>query len=257
MAEAQINGIKIHHKIEGQGEFLVLIGGFDSPLQTWRRQVGAFKKHFRVITFDSRGTGRSSKPAGPYSIQVMTEDVICLLDSLKIDRAHILGVSLGGLVAQEIALRYPERVGKLVLATTFTCVSETSGPTPEMFRMMTLPFYRMLDGMAGLMLNHPLYRLVFLPVAYIKNRLANRAAILGKREAAYHFDSSRRLPEIKARTLVLTGTADRAILPSSSKILKNLIPDSKLILVVWGSHMFFVEKAKEFNRIVLDFLLAR
>ena len=255
MPEAKVNGIKIHYKVEGRGQPLVMIGGFDSSLQTWRRQTAVFKKHFRVITFDVRGTGRSSKPSGPYSIQVMAEDLIKLLYFLKIEKTHILGVSLGGLVAQEIALQYPERVDKLVLGTTFVCISETSGPTPEMYRMIKLPFYRMLDGMAGLMLKRRLYRLLLLPVAFIKNRLALRAAILGKREAAYHFDSSRKLPGIQAPTLVLTGTADRIILPSSSQALTALIPGSKLVKVEGGSHMFFIEKADVFNRTVMDFLL--
>lgn len=255
MTDAQVNGIRIHYKIEGQGEPLVLIGGFDSPLQTWRRQTSVFKKHFKVITFDARGSGRSSKPAGPYAIQVMAEDVVGLLDSLKIEKAFVLGVSLGGLVAQEMAIRFPERVEKLVLAATFVRISETSGPTPEMYTIMKLPFYRMLDGMAGLMLNRQWYRMLLLPVAYIKNRLAHRAAILGKREAAYHFDSSQRLQGIQAPTLVLAGTADRVILPSSSKTLASLIPGSKLVMVEGGSHMFFIEKTDAFNRIVLDFLL--
>ncbi len=255
LPEAHLNGIKIHYKVEGQGEFLVLIGGFDSPLQTWRRQICVFKKYFRVITFDARGTGRSSKPSGPYSVQVMSEDVIGLLDWLNVEKASVLGVSLGGLAAQEIAVRFPARVSKLVLGSTFACISKTSGPTPEMVRIMALPFYRMLDGMAGLMLNRKSYQLAFLPAGYIKNRLAHRAAILGKREAAYHFDSSTRLSSIRVPTLVITGTADRVILPASSIILKDLIPGSKLINVEAGSHLLFIEKTRVFNRSVLDFLL--
>ena len=86
MPEAKVNGIKIHYKVEGRGQPLVMIGGFDSSLQTWRRQTAVFKKHFRVITFDARGTGRSSKPSGPYSIQVMAEDLIKLLYFLKIEK---------------------------------------------------------------------------------------------------------------------------------------------------------------------------
>jgi 3-oxoadipate enol-lactonase len=257
LSEAHLSGIKIHYKVEGSGAPLVLIGGFDSPLQTWQRQVAYFKKYFKVITFDARGTGRSSKPGGPYSVQVMAEDVIGLLDTLKIEKASILGVSLGGLVAQEIAIRFPERVSKLVLGSTFASISKTSGPTPEMVRIITLPFYRMLDGMAGLMLNRSSYRLALLPVAYVKNRMANRAAILGKREAAYHFDSSSRLSGIRVSTLVLTGSADRVILPSSSEVIKNLIPGSKVVMIEGGSHLFFIEKAGLFNRAVLDFLLDR
>jgi len=257
LSRAVVNGIEIHYKTKGQGEPLVLIGGFDSPLQTWGRQTAVLKKYFKVITFDSRGTGRSSKPIGPYSVAVMAEDVIKLMDLLKIEKAHIVGVSLGGLVSQEIAIQYPQRVEKLVLGTTFAYISEASGPTPDMLRLMNLPFFQMLDGMAGLMLNRKWYRTLLLPIAYIKNRLAHRAAILGKREAANNFDLSQSLPGILSPTLILTGTADRVILPSSSNILKRLIPGSKMVMVENGSHMFFIEKAKAFNRAVLDFLLER
>lgn len=257
MSRATVNGIKIHYIIKGQGEPLVLIGGFDSPLQTWARQTAVFKKYFKVITFDARGTGRSSKPSGPYSVAVMAEDVIKLMDLLNIEKAHIVGVSLGGLVAQEIAIQYPQRVEKLVLGTTFAYISAASGPTPDMYRIMNLPFFRMLDAMAGLMLNRKWYRTLLLPIAYAKNRLAHRAAILGKREAANNFDLSQSLSGILSPTLILTGKADRVILPSSSEILKSLIPGSKLVMVENGSHMFFIENAKTFDRAVLDFLLER
>jgi len=255
VSETVINGIKIHYKVEGQGKPLLLIGGFDSSLQTWGRQSSVFKNYFKVITFDARGTGRSSRPSGPYTIIAMATDVIGLLDSLKIKKAHILGVSLGGLVAQEVVLQFPERVGKLVLATTFANISEASGPTPEIFRIMKLPFFRMLDGMAELMLNRRLYRLMLLPVAFVKNRLACRPAILSKSKAAYQFDSTSRLPCIKEPTLVLTGTADRVILPSSSDKLATLIPGSKLVKVEGKSHVFFIENPDVFNRIVLNFLM--
>jgi 3-oxoadipate enol-lactonase len=257
MSRAAINGITIHYKVQGRGTPLVLIGGFDSPLQTWGRQTAVFSQSFKVIAFDARGTGRSSKPAGSYSIAVMAEDVIKLLDFLKIEEAHFLGVSLGGLVAQEIAIRYPRRVGKLVLGTTFSQITENSGPTPDMYRIANLPFYKMLDGMAGLMLNRRLYRSLLLPVAYVKNRLVHREAILQKREAAYRYDSSLKLPQVRATTLILTGTADRVILPSSSDILRGLIAGSTLIMVEGGSHLLFIEKAEVFNRAVLDFLLRR
>ena len=92
MSKAAVNGIEIHYKVEGRGESLVMIGGFDSPLQTWRRQTPVFKKHFKVITFDARGSGRSSKPDDPYSIPVMAEDVIRLMDFLKIEMSMAYGV---------------------------------------------------------------------------------------------------------------------------------------------------------------------
>src|SRR4030042_6341962 len=119
MPIATANGIQINYKVEGQGDPLVMIMGLGSPRGGWSSQAPFFKKYFQVVIFDNRGVGKSEKPEGPYSTRMMADDAIKLMDHLGIKKARVLGASMGGMIAQELAINYPERVSKLVLACTF------------------------------------------------------------------------------------------------------------------------------------------
>ena len=118
MPKARVNGISINYSVEGRGEPLFLIMGFSGSKMAWFFQRGAFRKHFQVVTFDNRGVGQSDKPPGPYSMKMFADDTVGLMDHLGIDKAHVLGASMGGMIAQHIALSHPERVRKLVLSCT-------------------------------------------------------------------------------------------------------------------------------------------
>jgi pimeloyl-ACP methyl ester carboxylesterase len=96
MPMANANGININYRVEGQGEPLIMINGMNEVQSNWRFQTGLFKKYFRTITFDNRGAGKSDKPAGSYTIKMMADDTIGLMDHLNIEKAHVLGVSMGG-----------------------------------------------------------------------------------------------------------------------------------------------------------------
>jgi len=115
MPYAPIRDILTYYEEAGSGDPLVLIMGLGGDLQAWALQVPALARQFRVITFDNRGAGRTSAPDKPYSIDGMADDLAALLDSLKIDKANLLGFSMGGFIAQEFALKYPKRVEKLIL----------------------------------------------------------------------------------------------------------------------------------------------
>lgn len=123
MPMAKVNGINVDYRVEGQGEPVIMIGGLNSNKGAWRYQTRVFKKYYRVITFDNRGAGKSDKPLGPYTIKMMAEDTIGLMDHLNVEKAHVLGYSLGGMIAQELAISYPKRVDKLVLGRTCTDIS--------------------------------------------------------------------------------------------------------------------------------------
>ena len=133
MPIVKANGININYSVTGQGEPLVMIMGLNAPQSGWNDQIPLFKKYFQVITFDNRGAGKSDKPQGPYSIRIMADDAAALMDCLGIKKAHIMGMSMGGMIAQEVAINYPERMMKLVLASTYACQDQqSSGSTPEM-----------------------------------------------------------------------------------------------------------------------------
>jgi pimeloyl-ACP methyl ester carboxylesterase len=161
---------------------------------------------------------------------------------------------MGGMIAQEIAINRPERVRKLIIGTAYACIDDRSGPTPEMFQAAHLPTHPMLDAMAGLMVNKRRFRVIMLPMAKIKNRIADTNSILTKRDAAFSHNTRSRLGQIKSPTLVITGTADRLIRPESSRFLAELIPGARLVQIDGGSHLLFIEMAKRFNEEVLKFL---
>ncbi|MFW9804383.1 MAG: alpha/beta fold hydrolase, partial [Candidatus Thorarchaeota archaeon] len=115
-----VGDIDIYYEIHGPPEAppLVLIGGWASYRWIWFRQIPAFKEKLRCIVFDNRGAGRSSKPDYPYSIQMFVDDTVGLIEALGIDKAHILGISMGGLIAQQIAISYPEKVRSLIVVSS-------------------------------------------------------------------------------------------------------------------------------------------
>ena len=118
MPYAETNGIRIYYETRGGGDPVVLIGGLGSTLESWSVQVPLYSERFRVITFDNRGSGRSDKPDHPYTIEQMADDVAGLLDFLEIPKAHFVGKSMGGMVAQWLGIKYPERVDRLVMGCT-------------------------------------------------------------------------------------------------------------------------------------------
>jgi pimeloyl-ACP methyl ester carboxylesterase len=258
MPLANVNGININYSVEGQGEPLVMIMGFGGDQSAWKRQVSAFKKHYQVITFDNRGTGKSDKPKGLYSPTLMANDTIQLMNYLKIEKANILGISMGGLIAQEIAINYPERILKLILASTFACQdNEANGITSNMLAAAELPprqgFNRLLDASFNKYFN----RFILIPLIKLQTRRIKEPEItshMGQVDGIKGYDSLDRLPLIKAPTLVLTGTKDRVIKPESSNTISQKIPNAKLVKIDKGSHVICWEMSKVFNKEVLDFL---
>lgn len=127
-----MNGINVDLSKEREPlvEPLVVFMGMGATRSSWRYQTETFRRYFRTVTFDNRGVGKSDKPAGPYSIKMMADETLGLMDHLGIERAHVLGVSLGGMIAQELAASHPERVDRVVLGCTFA----KAGPTPTFQR---------------------------------------------------------------------------------------------------------------------------
>jgi len=257
MPLARINGIKINYQVEGKGAPLVMIMGFTAGRSGWFRQTRFFRKYYRVITFDNRGAGRSGKPPGPYSTGMMADDTVKLMDLLGIESAHVVGMSMGGMIAQELALNYPQRVMKLVLASTYARRNETSGDAVDQAKFARLTPQQITGAMVGLAFNKPFYRFAFGLLARVMTRFtkaADRAGTEGQGEACVRHDTLERLSSIVAPTLVIVGTADRLINPASSEVMAARIPNARLVEVEGGSHYFSFEMANVFNREVLSFL---
>ncbi|MDT5269927.1 MAG: hypothetical protein QOH49_2113, partial [Acidobacteriota bacterium] len=131
MPTASVRGIELYYEEHGQGEPLVLVPGFGMGLWIWYRQVGAFAERFRVIVFDPRGVARTAAPDAPFTMLELADDLAALLEELEVERAHVLGASFGGFVAQEFALAHPARTRSLILCCTSYGGAGHRPPSPE------------------------------------------------------------------------------------------------------------------------------
>jgi 3-oxoadipate enol-lactonase len=256
----------MYYEVHGKGVPLVMIQGFAGNHQAWFFQTPVFKKYYRAIIFDNRGIGRTDKSSEPYTIKTMAEDVIGLMDYLNIDKAHVLGLSLGGMVAQEIAISYPERVIKLVLGSTFAG-REINDVHPKMVKAFaapegtanidfrSIPIEKVMYQMTSLAFNKRLYRMILLPLSKRSMKSINPEGHFKQMAAVSSYTTLDRLHLIKAPTLVITGTGDRIISPGASEVIASYIPNAKLVLVKGGSHAFFMEMRGRFNKEVLGFLM--
>jgi pimeloyl-ACP methyl ester carboxylesterase len=257
MPSARINGINIEYDVAGQGEPLVMIMGMGFGKKGWIMQTRFLKKYFQVITFDNRGAGNSDKPQGPYSTRMMADDTVGLMDHLHLDKAHILGMSMGGMIAQEIAINYPQRVNKLVLVSTLCKRDETSGDTPEMDKAFESWMQGSFSPVIDLFFNKQIYRLLFgtiMKKAMKKQAEAGNIGIRGQRQACLNHNTANRMSSIESHPLVISGTDDRVNKPGTGKLVADLIPGSKLVRFENGSHLLSSEMSGRFNREVLNFL---
>lgn len=253
------SGVRIAWEDHGVGTPLLLIHGLGYGRWGWQPVVDPLAESHRIVLFDNRGIGASDVPPGPYTVQAMAADAISVLDAAGIDRAGVVGTSLGGMVAQQLAVDAPSRVERLVLACT-TPGGERAVPFPE-------PTVRLLEEAPALDPAVALRRFVEnalapdAPSALVERiyalRLANPPDPAGwqaQAAAAAAFDGYDRLGEISAPTLVLHGEADRVVDVGNATILADRIPDARVELFGGCGHLFFWEQPLRFAAAVGEFL---
>jgi len=258
----QLQDIKLHYQLQGQGPPLVMLMGHRRDHSWFYRQTPELAEHFQLILLDNRGAGQSGKPDEPYSIAGMAEDTINLMDELGLTSAHVLGVSMGGCIAQEMALGFPQRVRGLVLACT-TCGGDEALSTPEHI----MQWYADPGHMGHEEVLRRNLRLYFSDyylreqgpevARFIQMAMEDQQpsfAFLRQMEALKGFASARRLPELGHPTLIITGSDDCIIPAENSMILTGLIPDASLMMFPKGRHCFYIEMADRFNREIISFL---
>jgi 3-oxoadipate enol-lactonase len=260
--QANIGDAGFYYESFGEGHPLVLIRGLGSNADHWYEQTPVLSKEYRVVVFDNRGVARSSDPGGELSILMMAQDVLGLLDHLKIERAHVFGLSMGGMIAQELAIHYPERVSGLILASTH-CGGRHQVTASEEVRSVLMDMIHTasdeskLKAAACLFYKETLEKRPEVARRYSEislKRPASAKTLSKQWEAILKHDAFDRLPRIKAPTLVLTGDADVLIPPENSKILAERIPGAELKIISGGGHQVLVEQPEACNAAVLDFL---
>jgi len=262
MPHTDAPGFRMYYEEHGSGFPLLMINGLGSDHLEWLHQLPAFEARFRGIVFDNRGTGRSGVLQGPYTTAEMADDAAALLRFLGVARAHVLGVSLGGMIAQEVALRHPDLVEGLVLGCTGPGGELSVRPSPEAMAAFSLAKGEDREAELRRMLPF-LYTDACIRErpgeieGFVRRRLDHptpQEGYLAQLSAAVTHDASPRLERIRARTLVITGDADRLVNWENSLCLAGRIPGAKLVVLPGAPHRLFAETADAFNREVLLFL---
>jgi pimeloyl-ACP methyl ester carboxylesterase len=265
MPHTRVNGIELYYEVHGAGEPLLLIAGLGFGAWSWFRQLPDFSREFLTIAFDNRGAGLSEKPEGDYTIEMMAEDAAGLLRALNVERTHVLGHSMGGYIAQELALRHPDVVAKLVLVSTsfggrnaVLMSAETAAQMRSELEVTGEEKERALRR--GLVLRFSERFLAEHP-EIIEEFLARRKAHLPPADAwqrqfaaCLRFETESRLSALRAPTLILTGSDDPIVPPENSFRLARAIAGAHLVVFPGARHLVFIERAEDFNRLVIEFV---
>jgi 3-oxoadipate enol-lactonase len=246
MPIAERESVELYWESAGAGAPALLIMGLGMNATGWWRTVPVLAESLRVITFDNRGVGRSARPPGPYSITEMAADAVAVLDAAGVEAAHVYGISMGGMIAQEIALAYPERISSLVLGATTPGGDRAVAPEDE-----TLAFLRRREQMPAL---EAVWASV--PYNYGPSTRAERTQLIGEDiqqrlrypiepepyaaqlAAALGHDAHERLPGLDVPTLVVHGEEDRMVAPGNGRLLAEAIPGAELLMLAGAGHLY-------------------
>ena len=261
-----LDGLKIRYEIRGAGAPLALIMGFSGSGRAWGEPfLKLLADRFRIFMIDNRGTGESDKPDRSWKLTDMADDVACVLDHAGTSASHIYGISMGGMIAQEYALKYPTRVKGLVLGCTNCGASHSPQANPEnIAKLMPQPGMDPLEA-ARLAFSVACGR-AFLTSAAGHKTLGERMAesadypitpahtYMRQAEAIGGFETYPRLGAIKAPTMIIHGDDDNIVPVANAEILHQGIAGSKLKILPGAGHMFFWEQPENSAKIPGDFL---
>ncbi len=259
MPTAELTDLSLHYEEWGDGQPLLLIAGIPAIASDWAQLASRLgDAGHRAIAYDNRGSGASTVTPGPYSTAQMAGDALALLDHLDVERTDVFGISMGGMIAQELALRAPDRIGHLVLGCTHAGVAHAA-PMPReagrafaldtdewALRIRTLAPFAFAENVDSALLD-----------AFIVKKSADVQdpdGYAAQIQAVLAHDTAERLRGIRAPTLVLTGDDDRVIPGESSALLAERIPGASLRVIPGTGHLFFIERLDDTLAILSEFL---
>ena len=259
----QCHDLRMHYQLAGEGFPLLFIAGLGGGSWSWSEQVPFFGKHFQTIVFDNRGAGRTDAPVGPYSMEQMAVDTVRLLHGLELEKFFVVGLSMGGMIAQELALLLPHRIKGLILACThpggdlqvpaedwvYTRLTSNQGLSPEAIVDKNIPLLfsqttrdtrlDILDTYKRQQVNAP---------------VQPEHAFQAQYQAIQGFDFSSRCAKMPVPTLVISGSEDILVPPDNSRIMAERMPVAELRELPETGHVLHVEQAERFNRELMDFM---
>jgi 3-oxoadipate enol-lactonase len=252
-------GAKIYWDEQGRGEPVLLIMGLAYPSQMWYRTRPLLASRYRTLVLDNRGIGRSDVPQGPYPIALMASDAAEVLDAACVESAHVFGVSMGGMIAQEFALQYPARVRSLILGCTAAGGPMAVRAEPEAIQML-----KGREKMSPEQAAEAAVPFIYDPTTpreRIDEDIAIRRpwfprpdAYTAQLQGILAWEAYSRLPEIAAPTLVIHGESDWLVPPGNGKLIAERIPGAKLVMIPHASHLFITDQTEVSHHAILQFL---
>ena len=264
MERALINGVGLAYELRGNGTPIVMIHGAQGDQSMFAGLASAFAENYRVLTFDQRGSGLSDKPDMPYSIAMLADDTAGLMDHLRISAAHVIGVSMGGTIAQELAIRHPAKIRSLVLGCTTAggpkAVRLGGGALTSAYSTQPMTAEERGKALAeaafskGYLANHP--EIIASMIEARRQRPIDSHAFAHRMKAVVEYDAYDRLPQIKSPTLVITGKDDALISWENSRIIAERIEGAKLVVLEPAGHCFWMEQPEQSHAAIASFLSA-
>ena len=262
MPVVENQGARIYWDAQGQGAPVLLIMGLGYPSLMWYRTRPVVARKYRTITLDNRGVGQSDMPPGPYSIALMASDAAAVLDASGEESAHVFGISMGGMIAQEFALQYPKRVRSLILGCT-----ASGGPHAVRAEADATQMIMMRAKMSAEEAAQAAVPFIYdsgTPRARIDEDIALRRPWFPRAEAYQSqlqgiiaWEAYSRLDQINAPTLVIHGQNDRLVPPGNGKLIAERIPGAKLVIIPNAGHIFVTDQPESAHHAVLEFLGAQ
>ncbi|MFJ5714885.1 alpha/beta fold hydrolase [Neobacillus sp. NPDC093127] len=264
MPSTNANGIDLYYEVHGEGEPLLLIMGLSLNSKSWFRTLPALSEHYKVIIFDNRGVGLSGKPNTPYSIELMAEDARSVLDAAGVESAHVYGISMGGMIAQRLALKYPERIRSLILGCTTSGGENHVQPSADVSMLMLSRASSIATPEEMAWATAP----ILYSQAFIENQRELVAEDIQKRielpvlpyaymlqlQACLAHDTYNEIEQIKASTLVIHGDEDKLVPYENGVTLAEKIPNAEFMAIQGAGHIYVTEANDLVNKRVLDFL---
>jgi len=251
-------GARIYWDEQGQGEPVLLIMGLGWGSNMWHRTRPALNASYRTIAFDNRGAGRSDVPPGPYSIATMASDAAAVLDAAGIRSAHLLGASMGGMIAQEFALQYPQRVRSLILACTAPGGPKSVQAEPEaiqlLFQQGWSPRERAEAAVPFIYDRATPRERIDQDLSTLSEWYPNPQGYMAQLQGILAWEAYSRLSLISAPTLVIHGVNDRLVPAANADLIANGIAGSKLVKLANASHIFMTDQQVEAHQVMLEFL---